>query len=85
MEQESRILSIFMRGIRGEHISVKALAAEYDISAKSISRDIAKIRNFLSEHRELVGGTELTYSHKVNAYQLHFDEFLLNSERNIQS
>ena len=80
MEKDSRMLSIFFRSIRGEDISTKRLAEEYGVSNKSISRDIAQIKNFLSEYRDLVGNTELVYNRKNNAYQLHFDEFLLNRE-----
>jgi len=80
MEQESRILSIFVRGIKGENISIRELADEYGSSSKSISRDISKIRNFLSEYRDLVGNTELIYDYKNKAYRLHFDEFLTNNE-----
>ena len=80
MEKESRILSIFFRSIKGEDISTKKLAEEFEVSNKSISRDIAQIKNFLSEYRDLVGNTELVYNRRNNAYQLHFDEFLLNRE-----
>ena len=80
MKKDNRILSIFYRSIKGEDISTKRLADEYGISTKSVSRDIAKIKNFLCENRELVGNTELVYSRQNNAYKLHFDEFLLNRE-----
>ena len=56
------------------------LAAEYEVSTKSISRDISSIQNFLAEHRELMQNAELTYSHKEKAYYLSNDEFLKNKE-----
>jgi predicted DNA-binding transcriptional regulator YafY len=80
VEQENRILSIFVRGIRGENLSIKKLVGEYGMSHKSIARDIAKIKNFLSEYKDLVGGARLTYNRKINAYQFQFDEFLNSSE-----
>lgn len=78
--KSDRILEIFMRALRGESISIKSLAAEYSVSAKSISRDISRIQNFLAEHRELMQSAELNYVHKDRAYVLNNEEFLKNKE-----
>ena len=37
-EKNSRMLELFFRVLRGETISVKAVAAEYGVSTKSIGR-----------------------------------------------
>ena len=79
-EKKNRTLEIFFRGIRGEDISPSKLAADYGISTKSVTRSINEIKDFLSESRELVGHTELVYSHASKAYRLHFDEFLSDKE-----
>ena len=79
-EKSNRMLEIFFRALRGEKISLKKLAEEYNVSTKSISRDINSIQNFLAEHRELMQNAELTYSHKERAYILNSDEFLKNKE-----
>ena len=79
-EKNNRMLEIFFRALRGEKISLKKLAEEYNVSTKSISRDINSIQNFLAEHRELMQNAELTYSHKERAYILNSDEFLKNKE-----
>lgn len=47
-EKNERCLAIFLRGMRGEKITVTELANEYGVSAKSISRDISEIRCFLA-------------------------------------
>ena len=78
--KNDRMLEIFMRSLRGEAISLKKLSDEYDVSTKSISRNISDIQNFLAEHRELMQNAELTYSHKDKAYRLSNDEFLKNKE-----
>lgn len=78
--KNERMLEIFMRGLKGEKISVKELADEYAVSAKTISRDINDIKNFLAEHRELMQNSELVYSYKDRAYILISDEFLKNKE-----
>lgn len=79
-EKNERMLEIFFRALRGESISVKKFAEEYKVSTKSISRDINRIQEFLSEHRELMQNAELTYSYKKRAYLLNSDEFLKNKE-----
>ncbi len=79
-QKSYRMLEIFFRALRGEAITVKKLAEEYKVSAKSISRDISEIQKFLSDHRELMQNAELTYSHRDKAYILNSDEFLKNKE-----
>lgn len=78
--KQDRVLELFFRGLRGEDISVKNLAAEYEVSTKSISRDINDLKAFLVDHGDLVGNTELHYSHQDKCYRLYMDEFLTNKE-----
>lgn len=75
-----RVMEIFFRGLRGEALSVQHLADEYNVSTKSITRSINDLKNFLADHRELVGHTELQYSHRDKCYRLHMDEFLSSKE-----
>ena len=75
-----RVLEIFFRGLRGEALSVQYLADEYKVSTKSITRSINDLKNFLADHRELVGHTELQYSHRDKCYRLYMDEFLSSKE-----
>ena len=79
MKQE-RVLELLFRGLRGEDLSIRNLANEYGVSTKSISRDITDLRAFLADHRDLVGITELKYSHQNRCYRLFMDEFLTNKE-----
>lgn len=79
-EKQERLLEIFFRGLHGEDISVRGLADEYEVSTKSITRNLNDLKNFLAEHRELVGHTELEYSHQDKCYRLYMDEFLTNKE-----
>lgn len=76
-EKRVRTLEIFFRGIRGEDLSPFKLAAEYGVSTKSIARNISEIKDFLAENRELVGYTELEYSHASKAYRLFLMNFCL--------
>lgn len=78
--KQGRLLEIFFRCLRGEDISVKKLAKEYEVSTKSISRDINDLKAFLVDHRRLVGSTELEYSNQDKCYRLYMDEFLSNRE-----
>lgn len=78
--RQYRVLEIFFRALRGEDISVQKLADEYGVSTKSVSRSISDLKAFLADNRELVGNTELEYSHKDKCYRLYMDEFLSSKE-----
>ena len=68
--KQDRLLEIFFRCLRGERISVQKLADEFEVSTKSISRDINDLKAFLFDHRDLVGNAELLYSNKDKSYYL---------------
>lgn len=78
--KQDRVLEIFFRGLRGEDLSVQKLADEYGVSTKSITRSVNDLKNFLADHRDLVGNTELEYSYQDKCYRLYMDEFLSSKE-----
>ena len=75
-----RALELFFRAMQGESLSVRRLADQYQVSTRSISRDITGLKLFLADHRDLVGNAELVYSHKERSYHLYMDEFVSNKE-----
>ncbi len=79
-EKKNRILDIFYRAIRGEKIKIAALAGEYEVTEKSISRDISEIKSFLADNPEQFAGVEFLYDYSEKAYRLEFEHFLLNKE-----
>ena len=44
--RQERLLELIFRGLRGEGLSVQALAQEYDVSTKSITRSINDLKAF---------------------------------------
>lgn len=78
--RQERLLEIFFRGLRGEDLSVQSLADAYGVSTKSITRSLNDLKAFLADHRELVGNTQLEYSHQDRCYRLYMDEFLSSKE-----
>lgn len=80
MDTYDRALEILFRILRGEEVSVKKLADEHNVSTKSISRDISRVKNFLAENRDLTSNAELAYCYAHKAYRLAADEFLTNKE-----
>lgn len=78
--RRDRVLEIFFRGLRGEDLNVQKLTDEYEVSTKSITRSLNDLKAFLADHRELVGHTELQYSHRDKCYRLYMDEFLSSKE-----
>ena len=57
-----RVMELFFRAMKGESLSAQQLSYEYNVSARSITRDINSLKNFLAEHRELFENAELEYS-----------------------
>lgn len=74
------MLEIFLRGIRGNGLSVRGLADEYGVSTKSITRNINDLKAFLVEHREMTGNLDLRYNAQDSKYYLYTDEFLTSKE-----
>ncbi len=75
-----RTLAIFFRAVRGEDLSVKKLAGEYEVSTKTIARDINDLKAFLMDNREMLGYAELRYIQQQRVYRLSIDEFLNDKE-----
>ena len=78
--KKGRMLGLFYRLMRGENISPKMMAQEYGVSAKSISRDMNEIKNFLSDSRDLVGNAEIRYISGSKVYCLELENGLLSKE-----
>lgn len=68
MNEQERILTIFLRLQKGEHVSKKALADEFSMSEKTIQRDFSFLKHFISTSH-LVGG-EITYDAKTKKHYL---------------
>lgn len=78
--KQERLLEIFLRGLRGNGLSVKKLADEYGVSTKSITRNINDLKVFLANHREMTGNMEMQYNVQDKQYYLYTDEFLTSKE-----
>lgn len=75
-----RVMELFFRAIKGESLSVQNLAHEYNVSTRSITRDINNLKAFLWEHQELLGYADLEYSSSNHCYTLKMDNLLTNKE-----
>ena len=76
--KKQRTLELFFRALRGEDLSVAKLAAEHQVSTKTIGRDLAEIKSFLDNNRELVGYSQLQLEKGI--YRLRMDAVLADSE-----
>ena len=79
-DKRNREYVIFRRLLQGEYISVRKLAEEYDVSTKSISRDIQELKNRLSDNWEHMEGLTIRYSYQEKAYYLELDDFISSKE-----
>lgn len=78
--KSDRILELFFRALKGESLSVNQLSIKYNVTKRSITRDINNLKIFLSEHREILGNAELVYSSTNHCYTLKMDNFITNKE-----
>lgn len=67
MGKNPRILQIYTMLLQGESVSKESLAREYEVSEKSIQRDIEDLREFLEN---TMPGVTLRYSGKKRQYSL---------------
>ena len=68
MNDQERLLTIFLRLQFGTPLGKKQLAQEFEVSEKTIQRDFSLLRDILSSHPEFSGN--LLYSRKTNKYSL---------------
>ena len=77
---KQRLLSIFFRLLSNEQINKEQLSKEYNVSIKTISRDLTEIKNFLADDLDLTNGLELTYNKNNNTHSLNNNKLLLPKE-----
>ncbi len=75
-----RVIDLFFRALKGEALSAQRLSEEYNVSTRSITRDINALKNFLADHRDALGNAELVYSGSSHCYTLDMDSLLSNKE-----
>ena len=75
-----RILKLLFRALKGEALSVSALANESNISTRSVTRDINDLKAFLADNREVLGNAELKYLSNNHCYTLEMDNLFTNKE-----
>ena len=68
MNDQERLLTIFLRLQLGTSLGKKQLAQEFAVSEKTIQRDFSLLRDILSSHPDF--GGDLLYSRKTNKYSL---------------
>lgn len=78
--KSERMLELFFRALKGEALSVSKLATKYNVTKRSITRDINSLKDFLAEHRDILGNAELEYSSVNHCYTLQMDNFISNKE-----
>ena len=75
-----RAMELLFRALKGETLSAQKLADEYNVSTRSITRDIDSLKCFMQERPDLFFGTELVYSSSNHSYTLKMDTLLADKE-----
>lgn len=68
MNDQERLLTIFLRLQLGTSLGKKQLAQEFEVSEKTIQRDFSLLRDILSNNTSYSG--DLLYNRKMNKYYL---------------
>lgn len=68
MNDQERLLTIFLRLQLGASLGKKQLAQEFEVSEKTIQRDFSLLRDILSSNTSYSG--DLLYNRKTNKYCL---------------
>ena len=74
-----RILDIFYMGLNDKYFSTQELSYKYNVSKKTVSRDINEIRSFLSEYRDIIGNAEIAYDRKKQKYHMEYYDYSVQS------
>ncbi len=82
MEKAHRVLLLFYRLLKGEHIHKVNFAFEHHVTERSVERDIQTIRNCLEEQH---ANMSLLFDRKNESYYLSFPKHGLSysSQQNI--
>ena len=63
MNDQGRILNIFLRLFFGEKLQKKSLADEFEVNERTIQRDLSFLRYFVSVHSSILGN--LVYNRDI--------------------
>ena len=69
--KNQRVLDIYSRLLNNKEVNRKKLAKEYEVSERSIHRDISDLRNFLVSTNSL---SEIIYDDKTDSYILRNED-----------
>jgi len=69
--KSARLLTLYFRLVNGETLSRPRLAREYNVSIRSIQRDVEALRCFLAEQN---APQEITYGKKQGGYRLELSQ-----------
>lgn len=79
-QKEERLVKIFYSLFRGEEVKSSELANQYNVSIRTIARDLEVIKCILADNRELFSNSELIYDKSKRSFRLITDSVLKANE-----
>ncbi|MBI5976044.1 HTH domain-containing protein [Staphylococcus canis] len=70
MSRSNRLLSVYTRLIKNQYINISQLAYEFNVSERTIKRDIQEVRNYLYDNDEWLDRKEVVFNYKQNVYYI---------------
>ena len=78
--KEERILKIFWDFLRGQDVRLVNLSKRFNVSTRTIARDIESLKCMLADDRELFRNAEITYDCQKRAYEMTIADLLKPEE-----
>lgn len=76
----NRILSIYSKLIYGEIVNKKEMSKKFNVTEKTIQRDINDIKNYFFDNREQLGEKDIIYKRDKKGYSISTTEDVLKRE-----
>ncbi|MDO5376018.1 MAG: HTH domain-containing protein [Staphylococcus rostri] len=70
MSRSTRLLSIYTRLIRYQSINKTQLSEEFDVSERTVKRDIREIRNYLYDSEEFLDKQDIEFDYSAQEYRI---------------
>lgn len=70
LSRSTRLLSIYTRLIRHQSINKTKLSEEFDVSERTVKRDIREIRNYFYESEEFLDKQDIKFDYSTQEYHI---------------
>ncbi|KIX91168.1 hypothetical protein TP70_04295 [Staphylococcus microti] len=85
LSRSTRLLSIYTRLIRNQSINKTQLSEEFDVSERTVKRDIREIRNYFYESEEFLDKQDIKFDYITQEYRIPKKSNMGNKKHEFES